>query len=56
MKRKQVILEVQMPKGVGVRVKKKRITKASRRKKARKGKRRRKRRRGGEDWFNTGRP
>ena len=54
MARTQVILEVQTPKGIGVRVKRKRIDKKARKRKARKRKRK-KRGRGGY-WFNTGRP
>ena len=58
MARKQVILEVQTPKGIGVRVKRKRMDKKASKRKARKKKaRKRKRRKGGEwDWFNMGRP
>jgi len=54
MARKQVILEVQMPKGIGVRVKRKRMGKKARKRKARK--RKRKKRGIGGYWFNTGRP
>jgi len=61
MARKQVILEVQTPKGISVRVKRNMMDKKarkskSRKKKARKRKRMKGRKGGAWDWFNTGRP
>jgi len=44
MKRKQVILEVRTPNNVSVKVKRERITKASKKKRAMKSKKRKKRR------------